>query len=221
MNEIEKLRELLREIRRHNSSGLTRDTQVRIDAALSQQAEPTETYIAVEMATAAAQAFRDGQAAVEQDTAQDERETFEQAFEAHMRLGGYSNPEKHQDGSYVSSAMEFWWQGWKARAACPAHTEQQPVAQVSAVVSRKQRQFTVVTINPDRLHVGTLLYAAPIAQPIRMPPRPEVDIETAENLKREDGYFKGFHEGAREMWDNITHLNATPIAQTAQRGETK
>ena len=43
MNEIEKLRELLREIRRHNSSGLTRDTQVRIDAALSQQAEPTDT----------------------------------------------------------------------------------------------------------------------------------------------------------------------------------
>ena len=58
----------------------------------------------------------------EQAPAQDERE----AFEAHMRLGGYGNPEKHQDGSYVSSAMELWWQGWKARATRPAQTEQQP-----------------------------------------------------------------------------------------------
>lgn len=40
-----------------------------------------------------------------------------EAFEAHMRVGGYSNPDKHPDGSYVSSAMELWWQGWKARAA--------------------------------------------------------------------------------------------------------
>lgn len=52
--------------------------------------------------------------------AQDEQE----AFEAHMRLGGYSNPEKHPDGSYVSCAMELFWQGWKARAARPAQTEQ-------------------------------------------------------------------------------------------------
>ena len=45
-----------------------------------------------------------------------------EAFEAHMRVGGYSNPDKHPDGSYVSSAMELWWQGWKARAA---HQRQQ------------------------------------------------------------------------------------------------
>lgn len=35
---------------------------------------PTDTYTAVDMATAAAQGFRDGQAAVEQDTAQDDQE---------------------------------------------------------------------------------------------------------------------------------------------------
>ncbi|WP_313242967.1 hypothetical protein [Stutzerimonas nitrititolerans] len=62
-----------------------------IDAALSQQAEPVrgpgtedtasmdsnsaqEQFTAVDMATAAAQGFRDGQAAVEPATAQDERE---------------------------------------------------------------------------------------------------------------------------------------------------
>jgi len=48
-----------------------------IDAALSHQGEPTDTYTAVDMATAAEQGFRDGQAAVEQATAQDERKTFE------------------------------------------------------------------------------------------------------------------------------------------------
>jgi len=46
-------------------------------AALSQQPEPTDTFTAVEMATAAAQGFRDGQAAVEQAAAQGERKTFE------------------------------------------------------------------------------------------------------------------------------------------------
>lgn len=57
-----------------------------------------------------------------QPSAVDERA----AFEAHMRVGGYSNPDKHPDGSYVSSAMELWWQGWKARAAlsAPSHGEQ-------------------------------------------------------------------------------------------------
>jgi hypothetical protein len=50
------------------------------------------------------------------DGAVDERA----AFEAHMRIGGYSNPDKHPDGSYVSSAMELWWQGWKARAQMPS-----------------------------------------------------------------------------------------------------
>jgi len=41
--------------------------------ALSQQPEPTDTFTAVDMATAAAQGFRDGQAAVEPAAAQDER----------------------------------------------------------------------------------------------------------------------------------------------------
>ena len=40
---------------------------------VSQQPSPTNTYTAVEMATAAAQGFRDGQAAVEQAPAQDEQ----------------------------------------------------------------------------------------------------------------------------------------------------
>ncbi|MBU2049866.1 MAG: hypothetical protein KKH61_12910, partial [Gammaproteobacteria bacterium] len=40
------------------------------------QPEPTDTFTAVEMATAAAQGFRDGQAAVEQAAAQDEQQPY-------------------------------------------------------------------------------------------------------------------------------------------------
>lgn len=61
-----------------------------------------------------------------QPSAVDERS----AFEAHMRVGGYSNPDKHPDGSYVSSAMELWWQGWKARAALSAPSRGEQVREV-------------------------------------------------------------------------------------------
>ncbi len=121
--ESERLRGLLRDVNdvfegQHPAPGLV---IARVRNTLSQQPEPTDTYTAVDMATAAAQGFRDWHKAAPAP-AQDERD----AFEAHMRMGGYGNPEKHQDGSYVSSAMELWWQGWKARAARPAQTEQQP-----------------------------------------------------------------------------------------------
>ena len=49
--------------------------------ALPQQAEPTDAVTAVDMATAAAQGFRDGQAAVEQAPAQDEREYPHEAMD--------------------------------------------------------------------------------------------------------------------------------------------
>ena len=54
------------------------------------------------------------------------------AFEAYIRVGGHSNPDKHPDGSYVSSVMELWWQGWKARAA---HQRQQALEVVMPDVS--------------------------------------------------------------------------------------
>ena len=73
-------------------------------AALSQQPEPTDTFTAVEMATAAAQGFRDGQAAVEQATAQDEREASRsvepivRALNASVAVGS--------DGDWVSIRRE-------------------------------------------------------------------------------------------------------------------
>ena len=60
--ENDRLRGLLRE-----AIHCCPDEQLRneMKAALSQQPEPTDTYTAVDMATAAAQGFRDGQAAME------------------------------------------------------------------------------------------------------------------------------------------------------------
>ncbi|WP_312964521.1 hypothetical protein [Stutzerimonas kunmingensis] len=76
--ENDRLRGLLRQLRAllANSSYRISGTAAflhSIDAALSQQPEPTDTYTAVEMATAAAQGFRDGQAAVEPAAAQDDQ----------------------------------------------------------------------------------------------------------------------------------------------------
>jgi len=100
-------------------------------AALSPQAEPTDTYTAVDMATAAAQGFRDGQAAVEQAAVKDERE----AFEAWMvevegarirprfdRVTAGPFADEYRDGRIQGA-----WNVWQARAARPAQTEQ-PVA---------------------------------------------------------------------------------------------
>lgn len=71
--EVEQLRGLLREISDSIHGGgrvvtFMDDDIAAIDAALSQQAEPVDTYTAVDMATAAAQAFRDGQAATVKDS---------------------------------------------------------------------------------------------------------------------------------------------------------
>jgi hypothetical protein len=70
MEEIEKLRGSLTqalELTEVNTCGGPDVAQLIADmrAAISQQDQPTDTYTAVDMATAAAQGFRDGQAAVE------------------------------------------------------------------------------------------------------------------------------------------------------------
>ena len=67
------------------------------------------------------------------------------AFEAHMRVGGHSNHDKHPDGSYVSSAMELWWQGWKARADLPSQGGEavEVVASIAVDAEGVVRDFTL------------------------------------------------------------------------------
>ncbi|MCO7546132.1 hypothetical protein [Stutzerimonas nitrititolerans] len=87
MEENRRLREVLRCIADLPMDRCSTENDYRLSAAkaialgaLSPQAEPTDTFTAVDMATAAAQGFRDGQAAVEPAPAQDEREAFKRAL---------------------------------------------------------------------------------------------------------------------------------------------
>lgn len=189
--ENEKLREALRwyeekvtECRKIGSLGdnarqaLDLDGGFRARDALSQQPEPTDTFTAVDMATAAAQGFRDGQAAVEQAVAQDERETFEQAFV--IQEGVYWSEDHQSYRSMNGRAIEdrdaidatMWWAGWKARAALarPAQTEQQPILAV------KVEADCVEHVHPEygggyffTEDAIVEMYAAPIAQTAPQP----------------------------------------------------
>lgn len=117
--ENERLRGLLRELREITSEyAWDADLEARVDAALSQQPEPAETteaYTAVDMATAAAQGFRDGQAAAEPAPAQDERYQFDGAV-LRSATGEYLAEFLGYSQSFIDSLL----------AARPAQTEQQP-----------------------------------------------------------------------------------------------
>ncbi|EXF45213.1 hypothetical protein BAY1663_02292 [Pseudomonas sp. BAY1663] len=182
--EVERLREALRwyeekvtECRKIGSLGdnarqaLDLDGGFRARDALSQQAEPTDTYTAVDMATAAAQGFRDGQAAAEQAPAQDEKAAFEAAYRVVVD-NGWTNV-KHM-------ARQVWDQ---ARTTRPAQAEQQPVCWASSTALAKLRNGRnnspcVLTDGPAEFN-DTPLYA--IAQTA---PQPE-HSELADTLLRQ------------------------------------
>ncbi|MBA1234741.1 hypothetical protein G7Z98_09255 [Pseudomonas stutzeri] len=130
MEENEKLREVLRCIADLPMDRCSTENDYRLSAAkaialgaLSQQAEPTDTFTAVDMATAAAQGFRDGQAAVEPAPAQDEL-AIDTAPLLHFIFSEYSSPEMAgrlpDDVVRVVRALEA--------GARPAQTEQHLVA---------------------------------------------------------------------------------------------
>lgn len=104
------------------------------DVALSQQPEPTDTFTAVDMATAAAQGFRDGQAAVEPAAAQDERELPEVVAWLNKETQSVTtHPVQVMDWDDESEPVESLMtvaqhERIVAALACPAQTEQQPVA---------------------------------------------------------------------------------------------
>lgn len=108
--ENEKLREALQWIADYAFGDNGNEAAQRAIAALSQQPEPTDAFTAVDMATAAAQGFRDGQAAVEQAPAQDERgDELEAIHQYAFEVGGT------EGGSYMLEPEEL---DEVARRAC-------------------------------------------------------------------------------------------------------
>ncbi|WP_422908963.1 hypothetical protein [Pseudomonas songnenensis] len=109
---------------------LLADPEGEDEIAFPDSSEPTDTFTAVDMATAAAQGFRDGQAAVEPAPAQDERGVL--LAEARMVIDACLQE--------VDLPSELAWMAERASkgrriyvddrgvAIRPAQTEQQPVA---------------------------------------------------------------------------------------------
>ncbi len=136
-----------------------------IDAALSQQPEPTDTFTAVDMATAAAQGFRDGQAAVEQAAVQDE--LLPCPFcggEPNLTHGDYVRDDLSPMPVVECKSCSAWVrvEDWNRRATRPAQTEQQPVA----IANRGEHAFWVRWTDEGKSlrGPGIKLYSAPIAQ---------------------------------------------------------
>jgi len=98
MEENERLRGLLDRVVMEVGRTITSELRADIDATLSQQTEPTDAFTAVDMATAAAQGFRDGQAAVEQAPAQDDREPLAWLIDwpEEPELGHYFSDEPNE-----------------------------------------------------------------------------------------------------------------------------
>jgi len=140
--EVDRLREVLSRIANLPMYHCSTENDYRLSAAkamavaaLSQQPEPTDTYTAVDMATAAAQGFRDGQAAVEQDTAQDEPPQSGITIEkdvfgtVHIKLGDFDYIQIQYQYPYTDNASQNALAKRIAELLTrPAQTEQQPLA---------------------------------------------------------------------------------------------
>ena len=167
-----------------------------IHATLSQQPEPTDTYTAVDMATAAAQGFRDGQAAVEQAPAQDERE----AFQLWRMARGWDDP---------ITPLEVWNAALRYATTRPAQAEQQPVAwMLEGAVGGSCLEFQQSDLfDSQRRYGGCMvpLYAAPIAQTA---PQPE-----------QSGLVEALRTEALGLCDVVEKINSlSPVTYALQAG---
>ena len=173
---------------------LLADPEGEDEIAFPDSPEPTDAFTATDMATAAAQGFRDGQAAVEQDTAQDEQEA--PVVVATAILGGIyqggSGPELGEidievcmpalealqcemvnsyDDVFLPLMPVAQHERIVAALTRPAQTEQQPVGYQFQDREGVWKQFMSEQHYEDTLADGTwpirAIYAAPIlaAQP--------------------------------------------------------
>lgn len=138
--ECEKLRRLLRELDEawndHDGRSRFGKLMLRVEAALSQQAEPRCEYCdgTGDIHRPDGEWLGECKECVKPAPAQDERDAFERAFT--IQEGVYWSEEHQSYRSLNGRAIEesdaidasMWWAGWKARAALApaAQTEQQP-----------------------------------------------------------------------------------------------
>lgn len=199
-------------------------TQELIDevrAALSQQPEPTDTYTAVNMATAAAQGFRDGQAAVEQATAQAKPAPAQDDQYPPCDYCGVI-PDHHpwhgsgmfngEDSPHIHACNDCR----HLLPTRPAQTEQQPVGRVLTYEESLRsdgKSGPAFWFGP--LPAGAFLYAAPIAQTAPQPEQINIDpllnagaalSNIAFNLAQRPGVTLDQHvcdllSSARKRWD--------------------
>lgn len=134
-----------------------------IHATLSQQPDPPDTYTAVDMATAVAQGFRDGQAAVEQATEQDDQYPpcdYCGVIPDHHPWHG-SGMFNGEDSPHIHACNDCR----HLLPASPAQTEQQPVAWARQCDLTETREKFARLQPYRRPGYDVPLYAAPIAQP--------------------------------------------------------
>lgn len=182
-----------------------------IDAALPQQSEPTDTFTAVDMATAAAQGFRDGQAAVEQATAQDEREAFEAWLVANHHYQPYTLRTLRLGESYEGVSLPLAYSAWKSR---PAQTEQQPVAYAVFAENGDVICFSIWREHPSLVALErnghSVVTLAPIVQTA-----PQPDRSQAAELLRE---FVRLYGTDRDGWQIEDGLIGMARAYLAAQG---
>jgi len=143
--------------------------------ALSQKAEPTDTYTATDMATAAAQGFRDGQAAVEQAAAQDELPQSGVTIEkdmfgtVHIKMGDFDYIQIQYQYPYTDNASQNVLAKRIAELLTrPAQAEQQPFGWVTEDYLTDKSATTYDQVVADRWRAKGWpvreIYTAPIAQ---------------------------------------------------------
>lgn len=204
---------------------LLADPEGEDEIAFPDSPEPTDAFTATDMATAAAQGFRDGQAAVEQAPVQDEREAVERFSPTTSvpHCGRASEVEAYMteddDGEYMTVSQH---ERIVAALTRPAQTEQQPVGYQFQDREGVWKQFMSQRHYEDTLADGTwpirAIYAAPIAQTAPQP-SPDALINGAKALLALDESGSLAPHGIGGLAREVIEKLIVRVEQTAPQGK--
>lgn len=142
-----------------------------------------------------------------------------EAFEAHVRIGGYSNPDKHPDGSYVSSVMELWWQGWKARAAYQ-RAQQPQSAEAVAWHTEDHLEDKSATTYSKEIADRWAAKGWPVTPMFYTTPQPSAGVVVPERMTYQSGltgtnagYNKRYVDAWNACLDEFARLNGKEVGR--------